>query len=315
MAHAPRSPHVPARDGLRASCVALPAGPWPTVLDFLAERLPALPRQAWAERMAAGDVLCDAGRPVPPHAPYRPQQRLYYWRHLEAEPEVPGEEQVLFQDELLVVADKPHFLPVTPGGRYARQTLLARLQRRLGIDTLVPLHRIDRETAGIVAFCVQPAHRDAYHALVRAQGLRKRYEALAHLPAAPQAAPGWQTRTSRIEEDPERFFLMREVAGAANSETRWRLAEARDSLGRYELEPVTGKRHQLRVHMAALGTPIAGDRFYPDVLETAEQAPGFEAPLQLLARGLAFTDPVTGTERVFESRQRLAWPPAGAGAA
>ena len=99
------------------------------------------------------------------------------------------------------------------------------------------------------------------------------------------------------------------------SETRWRLAEARDSLGRYELEPVTGKRHQLRVHMAALGVPIAGDRFYPDVLETAEQAPGFEAPLQLLARGLAFTDPVTGTERVFESRQRLAWPPAGAGAA
>ena len=179
----------------------------------------------------------------------------------------------------------------------------------------MPLHRIDRETAGIVAFCAQPAHRDAYHALVRAQGLRKRYEALAHLPAAPQAAPGWQTRTSRIEEDPERFFLMREVAGAANSETRWRLAEARDSLGRYELEPVTGKRHQLRVHMAALGVPIAGDRFYPDVLETAEQAPGFEAPLQLLARGLAFTDPVTGTERVFESRQRLAWPPAGAGAA
>lgn len=152
-------------------------------------------------------------------------------------PEVPGEEHVLFQDELLVVADKPHFLPVTPGGRYARQTLLARLQRRLGIDTLVPLHRIDRETAGIVAFCVQPAHRDAYHALVRAQGLRKRYEALAHLPAAPQAAPGWQTRTSRIEEDPERFFLMREVAGAANSETRWRLAEARDSLGAMNWNP------------------------------------------------------------------------------
>ncbi len=187
MAHAPRS-HVPARDGLRASCVALPAGPgprcwtsWPSACRYP----PGLGRAHGRRRRA---LRCRPARAAPrPTGHSSAFTTGAAWR---PNPEVPGEEHVLFQDELLVVADKPHFLPVTPGGRYAHQTLLARLQQRLGIDTLVPLHRIDRETAGIVAFCVQPAHRDAYHALVRAPGLRKRYEALAHLPAAPQAAPG-----------------------------------------------------------------------------------------------------------------------------
>ena len=90
-----------------------------------------------------------------------------------------GDEVVLFEDELLVVADKPHFLPVTPAGRYLQETLLVRLRRRLGIDSLVPLHRIDRETAGLVLFAKQAATRKAYHALFAQRSVAKTYQAIA----------------------------------------------------------------------------------------------------------------------------------------
>ena len=123
--------------------MALPHGPWPTVLACLAWRLPKVSEADWAQRMAAGEVLDERGLPVPPDAPHRPGERLWYWRTLPDEPEVPFEHALLFRDEHLLVVDKPHFLAMTPKGRYARQTLLARLQRELGLDTLVPIHRLE----------------------------------------------------------------------------------------------------------------------------------------------------------------------------
>lgn len=319
MAHAPRSPHIPARDGLRASCVALPAGPWASVLDFLAQRLPALSRAQWHQRLASGDVLTEQGQPLPPDAPYRSGQRLYYWRHLPSEPQVPGQEQVIYHDSQLLVADKPHFLPVTPGGRYARQTLLVRLQQRLGVDTLTPIHRIDRETAGLVLFCVSPQARAAYHALVRQNGLSKTYQAIAPAPSAsalqaPADAQGWRERRSRLAADEQRFFISREIPGEPNSLTRWRVLRelppaqpGGPPLALYALQPVSGRRHQLRVHMAALGMPICGDRFYPQVQESAQALPGHHSPLQLLAHELRFTDPLSGQPRCFTSALRLDW--------
>lgn len=298
------------RQGISASCVALPqppagTAPWPSVLDFLAQRLPRVSRTAWADRMARGDVLDDAGEPVLPDAPYRGGARLHYWRTLDVEPVVPFEEQVLFQDVHLVVADKPHFLPVTPGGRFLQQTLLVRLKQRLGLPDLSPVHRIDRETAGLVLFCVRAQDRAAYQAMFRDRRVDKRYEAMA--PASPtHAFP--LLRRSRIEEDPQAFFRMHEVPGEANSETRIDMLEQRGAWARYRLEPVTGKRHQLRVHMAALGLPLAGDQFYPQVLRGPDEPEDYANPLRLLAQAIAFTDPVTGQERWFESRLRLGWP-------
>ena len=292
----------PMRDGVSASCVALPHGSWPQLADFLSERLCAVTREQWLQRMAQGRVLDEDGMPLPPEAPYRGGTRVYYYRELDAEPVIPFEEQVLYQDEHLLVADKPHFLPVTPTGRYVQQTLLVRLKRRTGIESLSPIHRIDRETAGLVVFSVRPRDRGAYQALFRDKAVEKLYEAIAPLrPELPLPA----VHRSRIEPD-EQFFRQREVPGEPNSETRIELQEVLGALGRYRLAPVTGKTHQLRVHMHALGRPIAGDLFYPDVVHGPGHAQDdFSRPLQLLARSLAFTDPVTGRSRHFESRRKL----------
>jgi tRNA pseudouridine32 synthase/23S rRNA pseudouridine746 synthase len=290
------------RAGVSPSCVGLPAGAWASMLDFLVERFPAIDRSVWLQRMAAGEVVDEFGEPVTPERPYRGHLRVYYYRALPDEPRVPFEAQVLFQDAHLVVADKPHFLPVTPSGHYLQETLLVRLKNLLGIDDLIPIHRIDRETAGLVMFAVQPAERDAYQGLFRDKVVRKHYEAVAPW-RADLALP--LLRHSRIVED-EPFFRQREVAGEANSETQVDVIEVRGAQALYALGPVTGKKHQLRVHMNALGLPIRNDRMYPPVAHTPDD--DFSQPLQLLAKRIEFTDPVTGEARCFESRLRLDWP-------
>ena len=301
-----RPPHrfkPPMRDGVSASCVALPAGPWPRIVDFLAERLPAVMHQEWLARMAQGRVLAEDGAPLPPEAPYVANTRVYYYRELAEEPRIPFEATVLFRDEHLLVVDKPHFLPVTPGGRFVRETLLVRLKDQLGLETLSPIHRLDRETAGLVLFSVRPQDRGAYQALFREQAVEKEYEAIAPWRAEVQLP---RVHRSRMEPD-EQFFRQREVAGAPNSETRIELLEVLGPLARYRLLPRSGRMHQLRVHMNALGIPILGDRFYPEVKLRAEElaTEDYTNPLRLLARAIAFTDPVTGQVRRFESALRL----------
>lgn len=288
----PRKPALPLRDGVGASAVFCPPGPWATVAAFLAERLPRV--DDWPERLARGDVVDDNGRAV--ESIYRPNRRIYYWRYLADEPEVPFEERIVFQDEHLLVADKPHFLPVSPVGLYARNTLMARLRHRTGLRDLVPIHRLDRETAGLVVFSVRPQDRDAYHQLFRDRAVQKIYEAIARFSDGP-----WP-RTVRhrlVEPDTEQFLQMQVVDGEPNAETRIDLLEALpNGLARYELRPHTGARHQLRAQMNALGLPLVGDRIYP-VLQPHENPPRFDAPLQLVAREIAFTDPITGVSRHF----------------
>jgi len=282
----------------------VPNGRWATALDFLSERLPRVSRDEWHRRLLAREVFDGAGQTVAPDARLRAGQHLHYYRDLPDEAPIPFEEHIVFQDEWLVVADKPHFLPVTPTGPYVQQSLLVRLRRRLGLDTLAPIHRIDRETAGLTVFAVQPATRDAYHGLFRKRAVTKTYEAIAPAPRT-QAFP--RVHRNRLEEDAGAFFRMVEAPGEPNSETRIALLEVRGDLARYALEPLSGRRHQLRVSMNALGLPIVGDQFYPTVRRGPREAEDFSQPLQLLARSLAFTDPVTGQARAFESLRTLDW--------
>ena len=279
-----------------------------TALDFLSERLPRISRDEWRRRLLASLVLDAAGQAVAPDTQLNTGQYLHYFRDLPDEAPIPFEEEIVFQDDHLVVADKPHFLPVTPTGRYVRHSLLARLKRRLGIDTLSPIHRIDRETAGLTVFAVQPHTRDAYHALFRDRAVEKTYEAIAPGPGVRRFP---FVHRNRIEEDPRAFFRMVEVPGEPNSETWIEVLELRGTLARYALRPLSGRRHQLRVSMNALGLPIVGDQFYPDVRRGPAEAEDFSQPLRLLARSLRFADPVTGQARHFESRRTLDW---GAGA-
>jgi len=288
----------------RASTLHLPAGPWSTVLDCLCARFPAIPRETWLQRLARGRVLDAEGKPLDASTPHREGLRVHYFREVEAETPIPFEERILHVDEHLVVADKPHFLPVTPSGQYVEQTLLARLARRLDNPLLVPLHRIDRPTAGLVLFSANPASRAAYQALFRERHMHKRYEAIA--PPLPQLDFPHVRRSRLVDGEP--FILMREAEGAINSETRIEVLERREHWWRYALYPVSGKRHQLRVHMAALGAALRNDPLYPQLLpEEQRRSDDYSHPLQLLARHLAFDDPLTGRPRQFDSQLQLDW--------
>ena len=269
------------------------------MLDFLVERFPAISRDVWAQRMQAGLVADEFGARVTPARPYQGHIRIYYYRDLPAEPRIPFEETVLYQDAHLVVADKPHFLPVTPSGHYLQETLLVRLKNKLGLNDLIPIHRIDRETAGLVLFSVKLAERNAYQSLFRRHEVVKHYEAIA---AANRELVFPLTRKSRIVED-KPFFRQREIEGPPNSETHIRVLQVMADIALYALSPVTGKKHQLRVHMNALGLPIINDRMYPPVANTPDD--DYNKPLQLLAKSIAFTDPITGQLRQFESQLRL----------
>ena len=296
-------PNAPAtRNGVSPSCVVLPAGPWATVAEFLFQRFPGVPEWVWLQRMENGDVVDDQGVTLTRQCVYTPKRRLYYYRAVEAEPPIPFEAVVLWQDEHLLVVDKPHFLPVLPSGKYLQETVLVRLKKLLGLEALSPIHRIDRDTAGLVLFSLQPATRDAYQALFRERQVDKAYEAIA--PWNP--ALTWpQRRETRIVPSQEHFMQQIEIDGAPNTLTHIAPLDVRGDLARYALKPVTGHRHQLRVHMAALGLPLLGDGIYPHL--TPEGQVDYARPLQLLAKSIAFTDPLSGLPRHFESARHLNW--------
>lgn len=281
-----------------ASRLQLPPGAWATVFDALVARFPQVDAATWRSRIARGRVLDAQGDPITLQTPYRVGAEIGYYREVIDEPVIDAVERIVHVDDHLVVADKPHGLPVAPTGAFVTQTLLTRLVETLGNAGLVPLHRIDRGTAGLVLFSANPDTRTQYQALFRDYRIAKTYEALAPpLPAL--AFP--MTRRSRIERG-EPFFRMREAAGVPNSETHVDVLERGATSWRYALSPVSGRKHQLRVHMAALGAPILHDPWYPALQDSAD---GTHPPLQLLARALAFGDPLDGRPRRFESGFRL----------
>lgn len=285
----------------QASTLYLPPGPWTTVLDCLCAHFSAINREQWLDRMARGRVLDANGTPIGADLAYREGLRIHYFREVPNETPIPVQESILYADEHLVVADKPHFLPVTPAGEYVEQTLLRRLIRSLDNPDLVPLHRIDRHTAGLVLFSANKQTRSAYQSLFPTRQIDKCYEAIA--PALPGIEFPRVHKSRLVEGEP--FFRMREGLGVSNTETAMQVLERNGDLWRYGLYPVTGKKHQLRVHMAALGAGICNDPFYPEVLR--DPVDDYRNPLKLLAQSLRFIDPVNGQQRQFHSQIHLDW--------
>lgn len=269
------------------------------MLTFLEERFPDVGAPTWIARMEKGEVVDAKGARLHPDSPYRRGACIFYYRELEGEAPIPFAEEVLYQDDHILVADKPHFLPVIPSGRFLHETLLVRLKRKTGLAHLTPIHRIDRETAGIVVFSHNPETRGTYQSLFQKREMKKVYEALAG--TLPDACFPMTYRSCMVEGKP--FFRMKETDGMPNSETHIDILETRDNVSLYRLRPVTGKKHQLRVHLAALGIPIINDAFYPDALPC--KADDVSQPLKLLARAISFRDPLTGKEQVFASARKL----------
>lgn len=294
----PRAP-LPMRDGVAPSYLYLPQGDWPDMISFLIARFPDVTEEAWRARMARGDVVDGDGQLLLPASRFKRGLRIFYYRELDApETPIPFQEEILHMDQHLVVVDKPHFLPVIPSGRFLHETLLVRLRKTLGEEDLVPIHRLDRETAGVVIFSRNAASRGAYQSMFQKRVIDKEYEALA--PRLEVQFP-FTYRSRMVEGD--KFFVMKEEAGEPNSETLIDVIERRGELTLYRLHPHTGRQHQLRVHLSSLGIPIVNDAFYPVALPCKQD--DVSQPLQLLARAISFIDPLSGEPREFRSRRVL----------
>ncbi len=292
-------PPLPTIDGISPSCLTLRQGNWKNILEFLTERFPDIEPETWVYRMNKGEVVDEKGIRMNAESPYQAGTRVFYYRALDYEIPIPFDEEILYRNDNLIVADKPHFLPVIPSGRFLRETLLVRLKKKLNLEDLVPIHRIDKDTAGIVIFSHNPATRGTYASLFQRRKVEKVYEALAlSLPNVrfPITHHSFLTRG-------EPFFRMKETHGKPNSETRIDVLETRGDTTLYQLVPLTGKKHQLRVHMAALGIPIINDSIYPNVLPRAVN--DFSQPLKLVAKEISFQDPISKQNRYFKSKIKI----------
>lgn len=294
---------LPVRNGVAPSYLWLTETRAGGMLRFLAERFPDVSMESWAARLQRGEVVDAQGKPLQADSHVRQGMRIWYYRELdELETPIPFKERILFQDEHLLIVDKPHFLPMIPSGRFLHETLLVRLKARLELPHLVPIHRLDRETAGVVIFSHNPDTRGKYQSMFQKRVVKKVYEALAG-PIEGREFPF--TYRSRMQ-DAAQFFVSEEVPGEPNSETVIEMIERRGDVVRYRLHPHTGRKHQLRLHLSSLGAPILNDAFYPVALPC--KGDDFSAPLQLLARAISFEDPLTGQKRTFESERSLDWP-------
>lgn len=273
-----------------------------TVLEFLILKFPGITSEVWQQRMADGKVHWHDGSLISAHTSYAAQQRVYYYREVAREPVIPFAEKIIFQDELILVAYKPHFLPVMPGGKYVEECLQNRLRNKSGNQQLQAVHRIDNATAGLVLFSVNSDSRADYHRLFEAHHVTKTYQAIAstiHHPVMDNQQ--WEIKNRLQKSEPR--FLMQIVKGLANSHSRIRCLQRSADKALFELNPITGKTHQLRLHMQSLGLPLLNDNYYPKL--QPNKPDDFSKPLQLLAQKLQFIDPISQQTRSFCSHTKL----------
>ncbi|MDJ0353057.1 RluA family pseudouridine synthase [Pseudarthrobacter sp. PH31-O2] len=313
---------LPVRDGVNATRLRLPdEGPWDTAMDYMMHRWGHIDPQGIEDRFDAGEIVGAEGVPLDRATPLRNHTFIWYYRTLPPEVRIPVELSILHQDEHLLVVDKPHFLPTTPGGTYIQESALVRLRNQLNLPDLIPMHRLDRMTAGILLLSTNPQTRGKYQVLFEKRQVQKEYECV----SAAEPAPGYPAVefpvVVRNRMTKSRSYLLAEVVdGEPNAETRIERLRTFDgpapkapdagtppnsALRRalYRLEPHSGKTHQLRVHMASLGLGIVNDAFYPDLLAKAPD--DYSKPLQLLARGIRFVDPITGEPVEYRSGLEL----------
>lgn len=315
----------------RPSEITLPATNqgWPTVLAFLIAHFHRIDANIWRQRVQDGKVHWFADGPITADTPFQPSRRLCYYREVAAEPRIDAAHQILWQNEHIILADKPHGLPVTPGGDFVNECLLERVRRDTGCQDIAPVHRLDKDTAGLVLFSINPQSRPLYYALFAEGNMQKQYLAVAALPATgpfagDKVAEGHSVEVRNRLEKAEPKFVMQVTPGPANSHSTLQLLKKQTNqractaptsastsaslLGLFALTPHTGKTHQLRVHMASVGCALLGDRYYPQLLPKTTYSAA-DLPLQLLAWRLQFQDPLCHTPRQFSSQHQLAaWP-------
>lgn len=296
----PRSP-LPPRHGLGAAWLRTPDSGVPTsdatLRDFLLRRLPSTVDVD--AMLASGEFVDQQGHPICGDEPARPNTFIWFHRRLREEPPVPFDIPVLYQDERIVVVDKPPFLSTIPRGRHVVESVVVKLRARLGLPELAPAHRLDRLTSGVLLLTTHREYRAGYQRLFEQRAVTKVYTARAAW------HPGLLLpHTVRNHLVKRRGVWQAEVIEQApwNAETHVELLQrVSATVADYRLRPTTGRTHQLRRHLNDLGAPILHDPLYPTIREV--DVDDFSHPLELIAAELSFLDPHTGQQRVFHSQR------------
>jgi tRNA pseudouridine32 synthase / 23S rRNA pseudouridine746 synthase len=285
------------------SYVSLPDGESAaTVFEFMLARFPRISESVWRERIELGKVHFDDGERIDFQTPYQAHRRVCYYREVMNEVKIPFDEKVLFENENFCVVDKPHFLPVHPAGQYVNETLVTRLRAKYGCEELCSAHRIDRLTAGLVLCVKKQSKRGLYQQLFKDSAVKKVYLAAGRLPSNTDQTH-WHLK-ARMEPREDYFRMQVVPEGPANSESLIDLIGREGDVGLFRLQPVTGKKHQLRVHLCEIGSGILNDPLYPDYV-SKDTPEDYDQPMQLLAKQLEFTDPVSGKLMEFQSKLSL----------
>lgn len=288
-------------NGVTASKVFLPnlENPPQTIFEYLCTHFPHIEQQEWIQRFNDQLIISANGEVLSLDSAYQSTQHIFYYRFLAHETHVPFQEKILFQDDDLLVVDKPHFLTMSPTGQYVQETLLVRLKKTTGYVDLTPIHRLDRETAGVVLFSKRPETRGAYQQLFAERKVQKIYHAIAPYTENIE----FPCKVELCMEKGKPFYTMQICDSAPNSQTVIELLEHNYDWALYKLKPHTGKQHQLRVHLNSLNIPIKNDPFYPHV--SHKRNDDFTAPLQLLAKEIYFKDPLNFQDMYFCSEFEL----------
>lgn len=275
--------------------------------DFLIARLTPLGPDGVDRMLSEGGFVDQTGRPIGGAEAYRGNEFVWFHRELREEPPVPFEVEIVHRDERIVVVDKPHFLSSIPRGRHVTESVVVRMRNQLGLPELGPAHRLDRLTAGLLVLTTERRWRAPYQQLFENRLVRKEYRAITRFSGELE-----RPRILRSHIVKRRGSLQaQEIPGLQpNAETAVSLFRHDSQYAWLRLLPHTGRTHQLRVQLAGIGHPIIGDPLYPRVCEV--DIDDFGTPLQLLASGLSFTDPVDGTLRDFTSSRQLTPPTIGA---
>jgi 23S rRNA pseudouridine1911/1915/1917 synthase len=230
-----------------------------TVLDYYTQQYRHSSRDDWQSRITAGQVLLDQQQTTP-ETVLRSGQWLAYHRPPWQEPDVPLTFEVRYEDEDLLVVVKPSGLPVLPGAGFLEHTLLGQLQRCYPRDTPTPIHRLGRGTSGLMVLARSPLAKSHLTQQMRDRQIHKVY----HAWVGAGEIPNQFTITQPIGKIPHP--VLGYVYGAAfnglDAYSQVRVLKREDDRTLLEVTILTGRPHQIRIHLAFAGFPLLGDPLY-----------------------------------------------------